>query len=1034
MKRICISALILLSSLNFISIGYATDGFPGHCLNFPSDGQPGIRVWDPPTQVLYQDFTMMGWFRAPMQTQWYDGTILCADRGSSPETGPSFALTLRQWDGSLVFNDYSSFPGGGIIAWPLCDLEWHHFALSGSWGYGGAFDLWVDGIHAGSRLYPPNWSEPDQLCFGQTISDYSDLSRWLEGELDELSLWSQVLSGTEIRERMHPTLTGDEENLVAYWQCNDGSGMVLSDALGNYPGTLQGGAGWDVSWAPVGGGTSQVHMVFYGLNEFGDTGLSLDYTEVPWPGPDEVGVTRLDLSPNLVPPELEVFDQQYWIIERYEDDDEFSADLQVTLGEDLTDLDESSPSRIQLLHRNSNSTGDWSFTSFASSVDATIETATFPGLQDFSQFLVVRDPQPRLVATGPADDAVEFPVSGSLQLEFNQPILAGPGSLQLYRTEGDLLVTNLPASGMSIDGMLVTAELDVVLELETDYYVLVDADAFQADGEYFFAGIMEPTTWNFTTLSHFTSWSTLPASGSSSSAWGDYDNDGDLDILCVGNPTVIYRNDGGSFTNVGGGLPGVTYPSAAWGDFDTDGDLDILLSGQLGGGQITRVYRNDAGNFSDISADLPGVADGSAEWGDYDNDGDLDILLTGTSGSTGLSGIYRNDDGNFTDIGAGLTASDLSSAAWGDYDNDGDLDILLTGYGVILWHIFRNDGGNFTPVNIGWSNYIYGGSVRWGDYDNDGDLDILLTGSWGINNPVSRIYRNTVGSFADIGAGLTGVFKSSAEWGDCDNDGDLDILLTGDTGSGDISRIYRNDEGSFTDVGADLPGVEYSSAVWGDYDNDGDLDILLTGLPGVGYIYRNNIPVANTVPAVPSGLEALTGTGEVWFSWDPGSDGVTPEAGLSYNLRIASVDDTINAPMAEFPGGYRLLPAFGNSCQTTGWHLEADLPDGVYGWSVQIIDHTFAGSPFATEGSFLIGVLYPPQNLVILIAEDQLQLTWDSVLHAQSYRVLASAEAFGEFTDVTAEGVFEASETWVTTESEAASMFYQVVASTEPVE
>ena len=278
------------------------------------------------------------------------------------------------------------------------------------------------------------------------------------------------------------------------------------------------------------------------------------------------------------------------------------------------------------------------------------------------------------------------------------------------------------------------------------------------------------------------------------------------------------------------------------------------------------------------------------------------------------------------------------------------------------------------------------------------------------------------------------MFKSSAEWGDCDNDGDLDILLTGDTGSGDISRIYRNDEGSFTDVGADLPGVEYSSAVWGDYDNDGDLDILLTGLPGVGYIYRNNIPVANTVPAVPSGLEALTGTGEVWFSWDPGSDGVTPEAGLSYNLRIASVDDTINAPMAEFPGGYRLLPAFGNSCQTTGWHLEADLPDGVYGWSVQIIDHTFAGSPFATEGSFLIGVLYPPQNLVILIAEDQLQLTWDSVLHAQSYRVLASAEAFGEFTDVTAEGVFEASETWVTTESEAASMFYQVVASTEPVE
>ena len=124
------------------------------------------------------------------------------------------------------------------------------------------------------------------------------------------------------------------------------------------------------------------------------------------------------------------------------------------------------------------------------------------------------------------------------------------------------------------------------------------------------------------------------------------------------------------FTDINAGLPGVSYSSAAWGDYDNDGDLDILLTGaSTNAVPIARIYRNNGSStFTDIDAGLPGVSRGSAAWGDYDNDGDLDILLI----ESGFSLIYRNNGNDmFTRIDAGLSAVSGSSAAWGDYDNDG---------------------------------------------------------------------------------------------------------------------------------------------------------------------------------------------------------------------------------------------------------------------------------------------------------------------------------------------------------------------------
>src|SRR5579862_4221159 len=75
---------------------------------------------------------------------------------------------------------------------------------------------------------------------------------------------------------------------------------------------------------------------------------------------------------------------------------------------------------------------------------------------------------------------------------------------------------------------------------------------------------------------------------------------------------------GQQFTPLSVSIPPLRYPSVAWGDFDNDGDLDLLVSGDTGAGLVTRIYRNDGGgNFVDIQAGLPGVSGGAVAWGDY---------------------------------------------------------------------------------------------------------------------------------------------------------------------------------------------------------------------------------------------------------------------------------------------------------------------------------------------------------------------------------------------------------------------------------
>jgi len=476
----------------------------------------------------------------------------------------------------------------------------------------------------------------------------------------------------------------------------------------------------------------------------------------------------------------------------------------------------------------------------------------------------------------------------------------------------------------------------------------------------------------------------LPGMTGSSVAWGDYDNDGDLDIIISGSYTTkIYKNNGNNTFSEQTGISmiGCALGSVDWGDYDNDGDLDILLTGFSTNDQNV-IYRNNGDNTFTLQSSIaiPLVGRSSAAWGDYDNDGDLDILLTGS----GISKIFcNNSDNSFTEQnGIILDGVDWSSVAWGDYDNDGDLDILLTGLlnAINISKIFRNNADNtFTEQTEIKLIGVYDGSVAWGDYDNDGDLDILLTGTTN-SGDTSIVYRNNHdNSFTlQTSINLEEVSGSSVAWGDYDNDGHLDILLAGS----ELAKIYRNNgDNSFTEqTEIVLTGISNGSVAWGDYDNDGDLDILLSG-SGCTKIYRNELINPNIKAGMPSNLNAVINDNTVTFTWDKSYDTETPQDGLTYNLYIYESGQSIyKCPPHAFresdeENGKRLITRLGNiQWRLEGYSIKDLSPDKTYYWTVQAIDAGLQGSNFSEEQSFTMP-FYRPVTQACCISFSDIQAT-----------------------------------------------------------
>ena len=347
-------------------------------------------------------------------------------------------------------------------------------------------------------------------------------------------------------------------------------------------------------------------------------------------------------------------------------------------------------------------------------------------------------------------------------------------------------------------------------------------------------------------------------------------------------------------------------------DYDQDGDIDVLQNGRL--------LRNDEGVFTDVSAEvgLDGYQSVSGGvFADYDRDGDLDLFLFVSTccDETGAGGVHdhllRNDDGVFVDVTDTAGTFDWRpnrSAAWGDYNGDGYPDLFLSGYeqpgsgGIPTGNsLFRNNGdGTFsdftTAARIDWVPERSSRTVTWVDYDQDGLLD-LYVGAYRLQ--VNYLFHNLGGYFEEVGeatntAGIrTGNYYGhtiGAEWGDIDNDGDLDLVVmnlahTRFLDFSDLSKIYLNPLGSgsaeFHDVREEV-GVAYDGTAFdpalGDYDNDGDLDLFQTSV----YVGRKSSFHQNRLVeegalrfediSYISGARVDNGHGAVWADFDNDGD------------------------------------------------------------------------------------------------------------------------------------------------------------------
>lgn len=541
---------------------------------------------------------------------------------------------------------------------------------------------------------------------------------------------------------------------------------------------------------------------------------------------------------------------------------------------------------------------------------------------------------------------------------------------KLYTNDGNgnfSLVANTPFTGVSY-GDVAFADVDGDTDLDVVINGAQTAALYINDGSGVYT---EVTNTPFTNVRY------------SSSEFLDFDNDNDMDVIISGsnNGAVIelYENNGnGEYSLVSGTTFDDTYNgSISVADVDEDNDVDILITGQNSSSQrVSKLYLNNSGVFTvDNTTPFQGLTYSYSAFADVDGDADEDVLICGYNASNDeVTSLYSNDgDGNFVLV-AGTPFENVmyGHILFVDVDGDTDFDVLLSGKNASnqpITKLYSNNGsGVFSLVAGTPFENLEDGFNSAADIDNDGDQDLLITGNNSLNQKVANLYLNDgSGSFTLVaGTSLTGVSDGQTRFFDVDSDSDLDLLIMGYVNSNEIiSELYINDGfGNYTEhTASDFVGLFYGSVSISDIDNDSDFDILLTGMRdsrSYSRLYKN------TTTPIPNEVVWLGNTDNDWntsanwnSNWVPRDiDNITiPNTATSYpTIDAASEVDDLTMESNASLKGQENLTINGDLSIEREISGYSSSSDGWHFLSSPVSNQVIAGSDF--EPGYLVDDLY----------------------------------------------------------------------------